>query len=388
MTSLSRALREVGVILGRLRLALPALLLVVTTGCFSDSPATPDQETARPDAGHVVHPGPVLGVPADREDPASHAVVARILELIENTPAGERIRIVGRSFSLQPVASAMIAAHERGVRVQIAINGAASRDFKAVARMTEAFGTDRSADSFVHLSPRSAPRSHQKIWTFTRTGESRRVVLFGSANLSYLSLQQYSDMYVFVGRDRLWRVAQRNFRDRAGLAPGSTHGLNARFGHDELWLYPKAEGTTDPVLQVLAPLPADQMTLRIVAHAWYGPRGDRIARTAVDKFRAGARVEVIGATVGDSVRAILENAGVPVHPGRFANGEDVHNKLMLVQWVDQAGKRRRTILTGSDNWAAESFERSEGVMAIDASHGPAWSAYLHWYAGLRDRSVR
>ena len=72
-------------------------------------------------------------------------------------------------------------------------------------------GTNRRKASFLYLSRGSArgpeTATHQKTWTFTRTGDSRRVVVVGSANLSYYSTTQYSDMYAFVAHHTGLRAA-------------------------------------------------------------------------------------------------------------------------------------------------------------------------------------
>lgn len=386
----------------RVRLPLVGLLtaLLLVAGCSADPEAEPGRPgtpptttgttTAPPPAagdGFRVRTGPVLGRPARRDRPEANAVVARLLELVAHTPRGERIRIVGRSFSLQPVASALIDAHERGVHVQVVVNGKASRGFRAAARMRDALGTDRRSGSFFLLSPRTRPTVHQKIWTFSRTGASRRVALVGSTNLSYTSVQQFSDMYAFVGRADLWRVLERNFRDRAGLAPGAARRLHIRLGSDRLWLYPGWRVTTDPVQRLLTRLPARGLHLRVVTYAWFGQRGDRIARIVVAKARRGARVEVVGDTVGGTVRRILSEGGIPVLPGQFRNGDDVHSKLILASWTDASGRPRRTILTGSDNHAEQSLRKAELLIAIAATRSD-WRSYGRWYADLVARARR
>ena len=306
-------------------------------------------------------------------------MIGRLVDNIRHTPRGARIRILARSFSVQAVAGALLDAHRRGVHVQVVANGRASRQFKAVQRMLPVIGTDRRKRSWLHLSPRWRPTAHQKIWTFSRTGDARRVVMVGSANISYRSLQQYSDMYTFVDRAEVWRTMDRVFRDRAGVDRDATRRLHVRLGRDEAWFFPGWRLGTDPVVRRLAALPADGLRLRFAMYAWYGRRGDRIARVVAGKARRGATVTVVATTLGPRSRRILERAGVRVLRGTLDNGDDVHAKLTLAAWTGRDGTRRRTVLTGSDNFGLPSLRRAEVLLAIDATRGPAWRDYVRWY---------
>ena len=51
--------------------------------------------------------GVILARPVDDGEEDRHRTLQVLLRLIENTPAGERIRIVGNSFSYVPVAEAL-----------------------------------------------------------------------------------------------------------------------------------------------------------------------------------------------------------------------------------------------------------------------------------------
>jgi phosphatidylserine/phosphatidylglycerophosphate/cardiolipin synthase-like enzyme len=383
------------------RIAGSLLALAVLVGC--SWPATGPGEERSGDgpggepSGHVtgpyvVRPGAVLGTPVDDTETqaAEHPVVARLLELVAHTPPGERIRIITRSFSLHPVADALVLAHQRGVDVQIIANPI-SREFRAVAKMEREIGTDRTKDSFIHLSRGSSrgPRTavHQKTWTFTRVGDSRHVVMAGSANLSYYSTQQYSDMYVFVGREGLWRAFDEDFRDQVGRRDPIGPGYAPRLGGDQLWFFPGWDEETDPLQALLRDLPARGTVLRFAMYAWHSERGRRLAEIVADKARDGAEVQVVSLHIGREIVRTLEAAGVQVHGAKFENGDDVHSKLSLLAWTGPDGVRHRRIVTGSDNFGSASLPRDELAMSIDADRGPSWRAYVGWYDAIIARAV-
>lgn len=361
------------------------MLVLVAAGCTA-SPA--ERSTERTDPYRAPR-GPVFGVPVPRDSVEDNRILQVLLANIDHTPPDATIRIVARSLSLQPAATALIAAHERGVRVQVIASRRVSGDFKAVERLVDALGTDHTADSFVRLVRGSArggnTEQHQKTWSFSRTGDSRHVVMVGSTNLSYSSMGQYNDMYSFVGRRDVWRQFSRVFRVQLRDKPVADAAISARLGRDHVWFFPGYDIETDPVRRYLAELPAEGLRVRIAMLAWYGERGNRIASVLADKARAGAEIEAVVSTLGDITGRILEDAGIRVAPGRLDDGW-VHQKLTLVSWVDADGNRQRRIITGSDNFAAPMLDNDEVVMAIDASRGRTWRAYQRHYDDLLARA--
>jgi len=395
---LTRARRRV-VVRRLLGLLLVALVVAGCSAVGSESGDRGEKRSAYDDGPYAVRTGPVLGVPikGDPDDHAAeHPVVKRLIEMINHVPPRERIRIVTRSFSLHPVADALIDAHRRGVRVQVIVNRAASREFRAVAKMKDAFGTDRRKPSFIYVSrgsPRGAPptrvdKVHQKTWTFTRVGDSRHVVMLGSANLSYYSTTQYSDMYTFVNRRDVWAAVGRDFRDQVGLGALTGPGYAPELGNDRIYFFPGWDEDTDPIRALIESLPVRDLSLRFAMYAWHSERGYRMAEAVAAKARAGAHVEVISLHIGKEIVRLLEDAGVEVHGARFKNGNDVHAKLSLLSWTDDQGTRQRRIVTGSDNFGSDSLPRDEAAAVIDLTNAPGWRAYRRWYAAIIARAER
>ncbi len=345
------------------------------SGC--DSPADEPPEAGPDDYSYVagsfrVRHGALVAEPAN--DPADNTIVRALVSRIRHTPGGALIRIVGLSFSNEVVSDALIAAHERGVRVQVLLDRRASRDFRAVARLTEELGTDRSRASFLHLvrgSARGGPTElHQKTWMFSRTGDSRRVVMIGSMNLTYYSTRQYTDMWTFVGRPRVWRTFNDVFADQVRDRPLSDPFRSEDLGRGErAWFYPGATTATDPALTMLRAVPPEGARVRVVMYAWYGERGRLAAQALADLRAGGADVTVVhGKAFGSVVEEILTGAGIPVHRGVWGDGgDDVHAKLLLVDHPDGSGGRTRLVQTGSDNFADGGYDRDEVVVQVRPS---------------------
>jgi hypothetical protein len=75
-------------------------------------------------------------------------------------------------------------------------------------------------------------------------------------------------------------------------------------------------------------------------------------------------------------------AGAKVHRGVFANGDHVHDKLMIVQDT-RDGRVQHFVTTGSDNWGNVSFLRDDVDMRIALDAGEYRS-----YVGFFDRLLR
>lgn len=302
-------------------------------------------------------------------------------DLIAHTPAGERIRIVGNSFSYVPVAEALVAAHERGVRVQVLLHEAPNRDWKAPALLRAGLGQDLEAGSWVHLAPGGV---HQKVWSFTRTGRSRDVTLTGSMNLTYYSAGQYTDMWAWVDRRDVRRLLDRRFDELVASLPDPPAAGPFDVGRERIWFHPGYDNATDPVRSTLAAVPAEDARIRVVMYAWLDERGLDLARLLAEKDAQGADVEVVlGRSVGPVVREVLEQSGVEVHTGVFADGEDVHHKLTV---VDLPGHHDDFALTGSDNFTQASLDRPELLLRLDEQG--ALVAYGRWIDRLVARGER
>ncbi len=376
--------RRAGTAAQRCRPVVVLLALTLLLGCTA-APADDERDPPpQPEApAFVVRPGLYLAPPAPADREEENRTLRRLVEMIERTPPGERIRVVAHSFSFLPAADALVAAHERGVHVQVLSDASVSGDWKAPGRLRDALGTDRTRESFLYLTP---GEMHEKTWSFTRTGSSRDVVLVGSENLTYRSAGQYTDVWAWVGRRDVRRVFDRRFAQLIRELPGLRPVPPVRVGRDRVWFYPLAPSAPDPVLTALQAVPPAGATIRVAMYAWLDDRGLALARHLAVLHAAGADVEVVaGKSVAAPQLAVLRDAGIPVHPGVFADGDDIHHKLTLVSYLG-AGRRHRYVLTGSDNYTGPSLERPELLLRIDADRGPTFRRYERWVGDLVRRS--
>ncbi len=312
--------------------------------------------------------GPVFGDPTAPRN----AIITTLLHNIANTPAGATIQIVGYSFSLNKVATALLAAHARGVNVQVVMNGH-SRAWSPAKRMVPVLGTDVAAPSFFVLTHGSARGkggvTHQKSWTFSQVGDTPDVVMVGSTNLTgYGTEVQFSDVYVYTDRPDVYDVYGSLFEQQKLDVPVLDPYRAAPFAHGNVYFFPKpgSNADTDPTALRIRALPANpSTTVRVSQFAWYGPRGMWLAEALADLKRGGATVSaVVGESVGANVRRALTSVGIPIYSGMYPQGKRIHTKLMLASWWAR-GRSHRSIWTGSDNWADQSFRNDDDSLEVD-----------------------
>jgi hypothetical protein len=341
-------------------------------------------------AGHYrAQRGPILSPPAP--EATTNASVYALLDNIRHTPPGATIRIVAYSFSIMPVADALIAAQRRGVHVQLVVDGRHSHAFEAAQAVQGALGADRTHDSFLVLTDRSArglvSHTHQKSWSFSRTGSSRHVVMVGSTNLSILGTTgQYSDMYSFVDRPDVWHAFSGVFRAQARDRPVPDPAVTDDLGRDTAYFDPGFSMANDPIADLIGQLPARPSThIRIVMFAWHPPRGRHLVDLLLDKLEGGASVEIVRGPYVRQPLGRLVAAGASVHSGVFADGDVVHDKLMIADAV-RHGRRERFVTTGSDNWGNVSFLRDDVDVRIGLG-AEQYAAYVGYVDGLVQRGA-
>lgn len=338
--------------------------------------------------------GALFGTPV--EDPLDHRILRVLLDNIEHTPAGETIRIVGFSLTVGEVADALVDAHRRGVDVRVVLNGH-TRRYGASRALAGGLGGDTGRRSFVVFTRHGARGddrfgvTHQKSWSFSRTGTARYVSMIGSMNLSYASTRQYTDVYSYVGRRDVWRALGSVFADQVRDRPVDEPGVTRRIGRDTLHFFPGFPPVQDPVLRTLLEVPARDTTIRVSMLAWHSERGLRLAQVLAEKSRAGAEVRVVqGPYFGSGVLDVLRDAGVEVVNGTFDEEADeyVHHKLLLADWTDEDGRRQRLVSTGSDNWGMRSLYNDDLVLMIDADRRPRlYRRYVDHFERIRSRGL-
>ncbi len=337
-----------------------------------------------------------------------YTLFRKLTRAIESTPGGETIRIAAYSFALGSVADALLAAHRRGVHVQLIFNDHELYD--AQKRLRKALGSNAKKKSYVVRCQGSCRgiggNMHQKFFMFSKVGKARNVVMNGSNNVTKHNAEdQWADLYVVVGKRKLYLTFLKMFRQmRLDHDVEPTYFFQQVQKHQaQFFPYRKVPREQDPLFQALAPIrcpvttpepepgkpepePIRHTTLRISMFAWNGMRGRDLALRVSDIATAGCRVEVIlGEGIGSAVRDILKaNPLVTVTEPTATNKRGTiytHQKVFSVGGSYGSKDDATLVWTGSHNWSDSALRRDDLLLRVN--NPEIYARYQHSFDVIR-----
>lgn len=319
---------------------------------------------------------------------AKRRILTHVTRTIASTPRRATIRIAAYSVNSRNIARALVAAHRRGVHVQVLVHHV---EGPALKRMQRVLGKNRGKRSFarrcMHSCRGSEGHLHSKIYLFTRAGKSRNVVMFGSSNLSIPAADlQWNDLYTAVANRRLMSqyvtIFEEMRRDRPTARPHRVY--TAGRIRSSFFPRPRTARDDDPVMSRLNAVrcfgaaggagTAGRTTVRINMSAWEGDRGVYLARKVMSKWNQGCDMRVIYGVIGDRVKAVLTGPSsrgrLPVRIAardRDRNGLldlHTHTKYLLVSGRFRRDPSSWIVWTGSTNWSDRAIRSDELTVRI------------------------
>ncbi len=197
-------------------------------------------------------------------------VVEQICNLVNQTAPGSKIQIANFVISGtagMDFADTLLAAHSRGVDVQIVIDGW-QIDKPAAAKLINELGVDESAASWVHVCSHKSPEGntsscigtkgqHNKFYLFSETGGEHDVVVQSSANFTDVNSKTYwNNALTITDNHKLYEGYAAYFDDLVAeiQQPDYYRTVTAgmRGGKVTAHFFPSA--TVDPILERLSEL--------------------------------------------------------------------------------------------------------------------------------------
>lgn len=328
-------------------------------------------------------------------NPKTHAghdptILDEITRLINATPDDGTIRAAIHSLTVNTVADALLAAHARGVEIQIAEDGSDQFDADATPQAVHAAlgedhifcGDGQEGKNYGCITTDASGIMHTKLYTFSRTedpdGTVRdNVVWFGSANMTNATgantfnntVTIYGDLALFDHFnnyfDQLFsqsHYAGNNFYD-AELGRGY-------FATDSARVYASPDQDGDLVRNRLNDIePGDDCEIQ-VAEAMVHDSRPEIVDLLVALVQGGCQLQVIAGDIDAGSLAKFKTAGVAVRTN------DLHDKLVIVA-ARFAGSPevRHLVFTGSHNWTYSANYRNDEIFVRIESQ-PFHAAYV------------
>ncbi|MGH3508787.1 MAG: phospholipase D-like domain-containing protein [Nocardioidaceae bacterium] len=350
--------------------------------------------------------GPMFNNPYGRVSSRA-AILDHIRSAVNHTPKGATIRLATYSFNRPSMANALIAAHHRGVNVQMVINDNVVA--KPTKRLQSRLGSNIHKKSFVKICARSCRggwgNQHAKFYLFSRSGTAKNVIMVGSANLTgYGAHAQWNDLYTFDNRGDMMPAYVKIFgqmaQDKNLAHPwyvSTEHGIVSQFSP-----HPNTTTKNDPIMRRLRAVSCKakrgygsggHTVIRVAMYGWVGARGVYLATKMASLAKGGCRVSVILSHAGRKIVGILKRGGVHARSADFGIRKDcsyrkyTHEKWMALSGT-YAGKGFAGVWTGSQNWSPLADHNDEVTVQIPRyfhaySHhfDFEWTHHTHAFTG-------
>ena len=334
-----------------------------------------------------------------------HRISKRIETAINATPTGETIRLAMYSFSRPQSLKAILAAHSRGVNMQVVLNDHDLTD--EIVRLQRVLGVDQSKQSFVtvcnggcRLGTRG--NQHMKFVAFSKTGGVPNVLMVTSGNLTGAGgAWQWNDMLTITGRPTLYKNFTEVFdelaRDRRVAKP-YRYVSDGRYAAE---FFPAANTkSNDPIWRELSRVKCRGATggtgiggrtvIQATSWTWRGTRGMYLAKRLRELDNKGCIVQVVvgapSSTVLRELRRMGPYGGIQVRDSRRDYREDgyggepsftkgSHMKYLLINGVYGRDTSHKTVVTGSLNWTDGAIASGDEVV-VQHTSAATHSAYV------------
>ncbi|RYB98636.1 hypothetical protein EUA07_17775 [Nocardioides ganghwensis] len=414
MPMLSRLTVDGGLVVTKLSMLVGSICLVLATtlggavpGAAAEQPG-PVAEKAGATKKWKAPSGPFFNDPHRAK--GHFRIERKVIDTINRTRKGATIRIAIYSLDRMNVAHALVAAHRRGVKVQMLLNDHWETSAMKVIRAE--IGKDRSKNSFIYKCRQSCRGAanefnnlHSKIYLFSQVGRSKDVVAVGSANMTRnAAIHQWNDLYFTDGDHELFRQFVGLFNDmrkdhdtrQEPIAfcgtPANGVACDDSVDKHTAVAFPRVSRPKDDLVvhlldrvRCLTPDPVTgkvkRTRLALSMHTMRGARGDYLAEAIRQKWVQGCDVRVTYGLIGYHTKGVI---AAPTKRGRIplrSTGMDYdlddnfdlnndgiddlildyysHQKYLVVQGTYNGVPDSSMVLTGSVNWSSLSTANDE-----------------------------
>jgi hypothetical protein len=339
------------------------------------------------------------------------ALEHRILEAIRHTPKTGIIRFAIYSFDRIQMAQALMAAHHRGVHVQVLLNDHERTPAERI--LFRGLGQDRHKKNFAYECKEScrghAHNLHTKFYLFSKAGGAPRVIMLGSANLTLNAVKwQWNDLYTRYGSRNTYHQYVQLFdsmrHDYSKNRPSYVFCGHVKTKHHKARpckegkdfmvtrVYPKhTHPDNDDILEAFNKIQCVYGTktgthhtrLWIVMHTMRGNRGNYLAAKIRSLWASGCDVKLDYGLIGFHTKQILgaktARGRLPLRSLGFDYNDDgtvdryTHQKNFTILGDWGGNKDAAVSFTGSSNFSTLGTAQDEIVVSLNSRK------YVHTY---------
>ena len=301
------------------------------------------------------------------------AIEAKLIELFGKAVPGSSIRVSLYHWSRVDIANALIAAKQKGVDVQVVLDGTNEDEmgveWKAVTLLRDGLGAANVTechDDGKFSACIGDGINHNKYFLFSELSDgSKNVVVQSSANLTTTQLRKHNNMVVIRDDAALYAAYAAYWDDLHAQKQNLDyyHSVDGDTG-TKVYFYPRASG--DTILSILGNVECTPGTIR-VGMAFFTDARLEIAQKLAALRGAGCDVAVIlhddAPDPGDKVLSTLKGAGVGVtlYP-EGPNGEGLHSKYLIIHARYAGVDDKRFVWTGSHNYTGPALDANDETL--------------------------
>jgi phosphatidylserine/phosphatidylglycerophosphate/cardiolipin synthase-like enzyme len=382
-------------------------LLCVALGALLPGAAPAAPPTAAPaaaavqlkaaDKGYQVAPGLTL---TNADDNTDGKIIEKIGRAVANTPRGEKILGATWNFDSKHILAKLQDAHKRGVTVQIIMARTRANSqggdgaYAKLKRTLSGYGNNnRKAKnrSWIRTCDQSCRGKrgsmHAKFYLFSKAGQSKRVVMNTSANLTGTAASvQWNDLFTTVDRPITWRQYKSTFEEMKKDKPAPYREY--RDGEITGFFFPLSK-RTHPVMRMLNQVKCKgakkvgvngRTSVRVAQDVFNDQVGLRIAEKLKQLHNQGCSVRVVySQAVRDSRPVIQSLPNRHLVQDNDRDGEwDVylHAKVLAIAGHYGDDRSKQIVLNGSANWSGTGVQSDEQGMIIEK--GSIQVLYRKW----------
>ena len=341
-----------------------------------------------------------------------YALITRLNQAIDATPSGGQIRMAMYLFDIRSVTRKLIAAHRRGVSVQVLIDDGMKN--KHIKKLKKTLGKKKSARSFVAVCDHScmsngASTIHAKFYLFSVAGRARYVSLVSSGNpYSGNTTKSWNNTHTIVRNPEIYNSLSRYFTDMLPDDTDLNYYRTTSSGKYTVYYYPQKIRRPDDLVwmnalnktscKTTAPGYGNRQRrtlIRVANWGWTQPRID-VAKRLWRLHNAGCRVQVMinrGRISKVVLKALLKPSKkygkLPVYNAwrdwrkKAIAGLYVHHKFMTIDGLLD-GKNVKITWTGSQNFTALATQ-ANNELVLRVIDDKVVDAYNGNFAFIRDK---
>jgi len=343
------------------------------------------------------------------------AIITTLNRSIDVAPKGSTIRMAQFLFDIDSTAKKLVAAHRRGVNVQMIIDSKPSPQTKLLIRELK---QNRRAKSFVVRCTASCMAGgtsvmHAKFFMFSTAGDAKLVSMISSANpYTGNTFNSWNNLHTIVGNRTIYRSLKKYFVDMLADKNQPNYFRATVSGKTKLYFFPrraKAGSNKIPLLNELRHVSCTgaakgygrngRTVIRVANWGWTSRRRD-VADQIWKLHNRGCVVEVIensGRSNQRLIRSLLRRSPkhgyIPVYDAwvdrnRDGTGEYYnHHKVLTVNGVWFGHKNMKIVYTGSQNLSGVGVVANNDIL-MRVHDDRTYNAYNRQLNLIRDKYTK